>query len=296
MNNTNYNRILVTGAGGSLGQMVVAALHERKGRIRALLRRADTANVLGGKTEIVIGDLGDPETLRAACKDVDVIIHLAGITHTNNTDLYYRINYTGTKNLIAAAPDGLKKFIYISTAALGEKAGPYGHSKQLAEEALARSNFPYCIIRPSEVYGAPKAGMIEKLVGLAQKYPIVPLIGNGNFPMAPVHVDDVVGAIVETVIRGEHSAIYTLAGPETATYRELVDRASAQRTLKIPVPIWTYRSAAYGLSFITKHPPLYRDQIPRFLAKKNYDIKSAQKDLSYKPRTFERGFKRTIKV
>lgn len=289
--------ILVTGATGSLGGMVVKKLLARGESVRCLVRKNSRVLDFGDKIDIVVGSLEDEASLKRACKNVKAVIHCAGVTHTNDASLYYRVNYRGTKNLMKAAPSDIQKFIYISsTCAVGEEVGPYGYSKTLAEEALMQSPLPYVIIRPSEVYGATKAGMIEKLIKVVQKYPLIPLVGRGNFLMAPVHANDVVSAIVKSLYIDKKRVSYTIAGPDILPYREMLKQIQA---LKAPqknitmfsVPLWVYRIAAVLAGVVQKNPPLYKDQIPRFTAQKDFDIQKAREDLNFEPRGLEEGLK-----
>lgn len=291
------NYILVTGATGSLGGMVVKKLLARGESVRCLVRKDSPIPDLKNKVDIVVGSLEDEASLKRACKNVKAIIHCAGVTHTNDASLYYRVNYRGTSNLMKAAPADIQKFVYISsTCAVGEEVGPYGYSKTLAEEALMQSPLPYVIIRPSEVYGAPVAGMIEKLVTIVQKYPLIPLVGRGDFLMAPVHADDVVGAIVESLYIDKKRVRYTLAGPEILSYKKILKKiqslkAPQKNITMFPVPLWVYRIAAVLAGVVQKNPPLYKDQIPRFTAQKDFDIQRAREDLNFEPRGLEEGLK-----
>ena len=71
-------RILVTGAtgyiGGRLAPRLVAAGH----RVRVLARNPDKLRDVpwAGDVEVVRGDLGDPESLERACRDIDVVYYL----------------------------------------------------------------------------------------------------------------------------------------------------------------------------------------------------------------------------
>ena len=289
--------ILVTGATGSLGGMVVRKLLVRGEKVRCLVRKNSRILDFRDKVDIVVGSLEDKTSLKRACENVKAIIHCAGVTHTNDASLYYRANYRGTENLMKAAPADIQKFVYISsTCAVGEEVGPYGYSKTLAEEALGQSSLPYVIIRTSAVYGAPMAGMIEKLVTIVQKYPLIPLVGKGDFLMAPVHADDVVGAIVESLYVDKKRVRYTLAGPEILSYKKILKKiqslkAPQKNITVLPVPLFVYRIAAHILGAVQKNPPLYKDQIPRFVTQKNFDIQKAREDLNFEPRGLEEGLK-----
>lgn len=287
--------ILITGAAGSLGSAIAKRLMGRGKSVRCMIRPQEQLPAALQGMKVVRATLEDTISLAHASRGVDVIVHCAAVTHTNDEKIYYRTNYEGTKNLIAAAPPTLKNFIYISTTALGKEAGAYGHSKYLAEEALKQSGISYSIIRPSEVYGAPKRGMIERLANIVQKMPIIPLVGDGRMELAPVYVDDVVGAIVQAALLAPKNIVYILAGYERMTYKNFLRKIGEMQGIKnrifIPVPVFLWRiatelGARLGMKF------MYRDQIPRLLAKKNYDIRAARRDLHFQPRSLRDAFMR----
>src|SRR5262245_34664979 len=71
-------RNLVTGATGLLGSHVAQQLVEQGERVRALVRpSSDTTLLRQLGVELAVGDLGDPESVRAAVDGVDVVYHCA---------------------------------------------------------------------------------------------------------------------------------------------------------------------------------------------------------------------------
>src|SRR5271165_6782746 len=70
--------ILVIGATGSIGSLVVEEAFRQGYSVRALVRSAEKARRLPAKAEAVIGDLTRPDTLDAAVKDIDAIVFTHG--------------------------------------------------------------------------------------------------------------------------------------------------------------------------------------------------------------------------
>jgi nucleoside-diphosphate-sugar epimerase len=126
----------------------------------------------------VDGDLFDPESLRRAVDGVSAIIHLAAVFRTSDTDLVWRSNLEGTRNLIVAAtahaPNA--RFIMSSTSNVydSDTAHPgreddavkptlaYPASKLAAETELRASKLNWSILRFAFVYG-DKDGHLEAL-------------------------------------------------------------------------------------------------------------------------------------
>src|SRR4051794_15839193 len=100
-------RVLVTGATGAVGPAVVQAVVEAWHRVRLLVRRAPDDPALPAH-EQAVGDLTDPRTLDAAVRQVDVVLHLAGLLHITNPGPeleaeYERINIAATGHLVDAS-------------------------------------------------------------------------------------------------------------------------------------------------------------------------------------------------
>lgn len=173
-------RILITGAGGRIGSALARILladdHEVRGfGLESDAGLADIAEATG--LEAHYGDLGIPESLEPAVAGVDVICHLAAAltTHDVADDLYVKVNYVGTYNLLEAARTGapdISRFLYTSSDAVYWPAltgrplylpidehhpliagSVYGATK-VGAEAMCRAywrtyQIPYTVIRPT---------------------------------------------------------------------------------------------------------------------------------------------------
>jgi nucleoside-diphosphate-sugar epimerase len=131
---------------------------------------------------VVEGDILDPATLEAAVDGVSTVIHLAALFRTLDTDMIWKVNLEGTRNLIEAtrkhAPAA--RFIMASTSNIYDAAGSkpgreddpatpqqaYPASKLAAENLVRESGLTWSILRLAFVYG-DNDGHIESLPGLA---------------------------------------------------------------------------------------------------------------------------------
>ena len=236
-------KILITGASSTLGKILTVKLLKKKQlSIRLLEHRSP---VCRENCEIFQGDLQVINSLGRACSEVDTVVHLAALTHSSSGKEYFQINEEGTKNLIAACrKNNVRRFIFVSSAAASEEGGDYGLSKLRCEEWVRKSGFDWVILRPSEVYGMKMEEGIGKLVAWVEKYPIIPVIGDGSCFLSPVSVDDVVKVMVE-ILRDDSIKKETLnlCGPEKMTMNELIDRLAEIQ--KVQIKKYFYR---FGLS------------------------------------------------
>ncbi len=277
--------LLVTGATGRLGRLLLKRLSSLGVETRILCRGHGSAARLPEGMVVCRGDLRDPSTLREAVKGVRKVVHLAAVTRSRDRRAYYEVNSQGTKNLLAAlAREPVEIFLHMSTRALGEEGGAYAHSKLLAEEAVGRAELPAVILRPAEVCGTAEGDPILDLGRVVRKWPVVPVIGDGRYGLAPLHVDDVLSCLLEALGRPSLAGnSYTLAG-EDVSFNVLVDRISSRlglRRPKVHIPVAAAK-VMIGAANIFGFGPAY-DQVDRLLLDKSSDSSSAERDLAFSP-------------
>jgi len=134
-------KVLVTGATGNVGSLVVAELLKRGAEVRALLRKPDAAHRLPASVEVAIGDLLDPVSIEEAMKGVDKLFLLNAVVADELTQAL--IAYGIAKRI------GLKHVTYLSVFKVQEfRDVPHFASKLAVEGALREFGVPYTILRP----------------------------------------------------------------------------------------------------------------------------------------------------
>lgn len=284
-------KLLITGASGSLGQRLIPALLAReKIDIRTLVHQN---LVQPSECEAVKGELGDLDSLIAATKGIDTALHLAALTHSPSASDYFAVNAEGTKNLLEACRrNNVRRFIFMSSGAAHPDGGAYSESKLAAEQAVQQSGLQWTILRPREVYGTGGREGINQLIAWVQKFPVIPVIGNGRYLLSPVFIDDVISATVEAVFRADVSEqVFILAGPENFTLPALIDRLASYFGVsvgKLFIPIPLLRGLIVLLNGLNIKA-LIRDQIPRLLCDKPSPENPEIPLLKFQPRKLEDG-------
>jgi uncharacterized protein YbjT (DUF2867 family) len=92
--------VLVVGATGGIGRLVVAAAQQHGLDVRALVRTPARAEPLLPGTDLVPGDLEQPDTLRAAVSGVDAVVFTHG--GHGSPDAARRIDYCGVAAVLQA--------------------------------------------------------------------------------------------------------------------------------------------------------------------------------------------------
>ena len=124
------DHILVTGADGFIGSHLTEALIDRGYKVRAFCYY-NSFNTWGWldslapdkleKLDIFTGDIRDPNGVRTAMKDIDVVFHLAALIAIpfsyHSPDSYIDTNVKGTLNIVQAAKDlGTRRVLVTSTS------------------------------------------------------------------------------------------------------------------------------------------------------------------------------------
>lgn len=142
--------VLVIGATGSIGRLVVRELLERGDTVRALTRNPDRASrQLGADVETVGGDINDSATMRAAVEGVDAVVMTHGAPYGSGD--YEAIDYGAVPSLLDALEGRQVRVALMSSIGV---TGSGGSSRDLlnwkrrGERLLRASGLPYTIVRP----------------------------------------------------------------------------------------------------------------------------------------------------
>ena len=284
--------VLVTGSSSAFGRKLVSELINNGRYLIRLLEHKTLVEQQG--CEVYKGDVTDLSSMMDACAGVDVVIHMAGLSYSHRQKAYFEVNEGGTKNVVTACEkQSVDRLIHISSGGATVKSGAYGVSKLRGEDLVRGCELlRWVILRPSEIYGPEMNEGIGQLLAWIDKYPWIPIIGDGSYLLSPVYVDDVTNAIVRILKKKDlNEEILNLCGPEQITFTELVDRVAQAykvRRRKVFVPIWSVKIGVYILT-IAKTKFVFLDQIPRLINNKSQSLDKTREIISYSPRTIEEG-------
>lgn len=166
--------ILLTGATGFLGRAVSATINSQ---LCNVVRKSSQGTF---SNEFVIDDIGPFTCWYGAFTDCEVVIHLAGLAHSNfaTEQDYQLVNVDATLNLAKqAAAAGVKRFVFVSSIVVNgtitfqhpftntdipNPNNAYAKSKLDAELGLKQisidTGIELVIVRPTLVYGPNAPG------------------------------------------------------------------------------------------------------------------------------------------
>ena len=312
----------ITGATGFTGSHLARRLRQEGWRVKCLVRpQSDFKLPEDLQCEIVTGDLTNPHSYEQALSDVEVLFHIAAFYRDQaHDDVFWKVNFEGTKQLVNAAIRAkVKKFIHCSTAGVhgavehppADESAPFRPGYAYQESKLAAERFVYekmqsgdlvgSIFRPTGIYG-PGDRRLLKLFKMADA-PVTLILGKGKFLYHLTYVDDLIDGILLLEEKPEaEGQIFILAGDEYIELSQLISLIGAimgTRVHFIQVPF----KPVYFLATITEYigkilrinPILYRRRLDFFWKDRAFISYKAKTMLGYQPRfSLEKGLENTL--
>lgn len=304
-----FSRALVSGGAGFIGSHIVDHLIQEKCEVTVLdnFSYGHHSNLQqsgpSGRLKVTRGDIMDPETVKNALQDVEVVFHEASIVSVplsiKDPKLTDRVNVKGTQNLLNAARNSktVNRFIFASSAAvygncqelpLKESSStvpisPYGSSKLEGEKSCLDSfrstGLGTTVLRYFNAYGPRSlrggyASVVNKFMERLAKLEAPVITGNGEATRDFIYVKDIVLANVLAASNPNSSGkIYNVATGSKVTMNELANlelEILAGKNLVIPF----------------EYKPRENEDIVHSYA----DVSQIKKDLGFLPRySLEKG-------
>ena len=251
-------RIAVVGANSAVGTALLAQVAAGAALDAvAAVRRPAALNGLPQSPRITprVVDYGRSESLVEAFGGVGAVVHLAGILFESRTTGYRSGNVDVTRAVADAARAAAVGHVVFVSSLGADPRSPNGYfrSKGEAERIVADSGLDATIIRTPLLLGPGTAG--GRALRAAASGPSARVLGGGGHRLRPLDVDDLCRAILgccEQAPAGVRTC--DLVGPETLTYRELLERTARCLGRELAVrstPVWLARLAA-GLAGLVR--------------------------------------------
>lgn len=228
--------ILVAGATGMVGGMIVDGLLARGKRVRALVRSAKSAEIFQARgVDTALGDFKDRASLDRACVGAEVVITTANSASRGGSDTTESVEEQGNRNLIdAARAAGVRQFVFVS--ALGSDLNspvPLLRGKAIAEQYLRESGLTHTILMPNlylEIW-------CPNIVGrAAQAGQPVTLIGEGRRQHSMISAADVAAfAVAAAGNERAYNRVLVVGGPQAVTWHDVIAAHERVQGRKIEV-------------------------------------------------------------
>jgi uncharacterized protein YbjT (DUF2867 family) len=207
-------KILLTGASGFIGGNLAGALLAQGHQLRPASRRdgvdfcrmqqtADWLPLLDG---------------------IDAVINCVGIIGETRGQSFATLHTAAPVALFrACAAAGVRRVLQVSALGADDTAfSAYHLSKRAADDVLRQLDLDWFVLRPSLIYGrgGKSAALFMRLAAL----PLIPVIGDGQQKLQPVHISDVVATVLQCLGSDAPRQTLDLVGSETISFAEWLQR------------------------------------------------------------------------
>jgi uncharacterized protein YbjT (DUF2867 family) len=228
----------VTGAFGFTGKYIARRLLSEGVQVRTLTdspqRKSDVTNHM----DVFPYNFNYPQKLAESLKGVSVLYNTYWVRFNYKTFKHSVAVENTLKLFEAARKAGVKRIVHTSITNPSENSPlEYFSGKAVLEKALIESGMSYAILRPAVIFGKEDI-LINNIAWAVRKLPIFGVFGDGQYKLQPIFVDDFAQLAVEQG-RSTENRIIDAIGPETFTYRELVQticRILGKKRFIISVP------------------------------------------------------------
>jgi uncharacterized protein YbjT (DUF2867 family) len=254
---------MVTGAYGYSGSYIARRLLAQGCAVRTLTNSPERTSPLRDRIGACPFSFDNMDVLIEALRGTDVLYNTYWVRFNADRFSYAQAVRNSESLFKAAWEAGVGRVVHTSiTNPSANSPYEYFRGKAQVEEALKKTGVSYAILRPAVFFGGHDI-LVNNLAWMLRRLPVFGVFGRGAYRLQPIHVDDFAVLAVEHG-RGAANVIVNAIGPETFTYRELVQtiaRTIGVRRPIVPVPpsiaYWSARALGLCLGDIT----LTRDEI-----------------------------------
>lgn len=252
-------RVLITGAGGSIGselsrQLLISgasrlylfghgenSIYSTTERLRLIQKEKDV------KLIPIIGEMQDREYMKFLMKrlEVDYVFHTAAHKHVDmmerNPVEVIKNNVFGTKNVVEASKEsGVSRFLLISTDKAVDPVSVYGASKYLAEEIVLKENDGFLVVRFGNVLGSKGSVLHTFVRQIKNGGPIT--ITDENMKRYFMSISEAVSLVLKIGGIGKVGELYHLDMGEPIYIKELAENLMKFYNKKVPIEYIGMRS------------------------------------------------------
>lgn len=254
-------RCVVTGAtgyiGGRLAPRLVGEGHTVRCVVRTPAKMKDIPWAQQDGVEIARGDVLDPDAMRAACEDADVLYYLV---HSLSESGFAEVDRRAALITAEAARNaGVRRIVYLGGIhPEGVELSEHLSSRTEVGEIFLRSGVPTAVLQAAVILGSGSASF-EMLRYLTERLPVMLTPSWVHHRVQPIAIRDVLHYLTQVVhVPPEVNRTFDIGGPDVLTYLEMMEGFARVEGLPVramlPVPVLTPRLSSHWVNLVTPVP------------------------------------------
>lgn len=294
-------KTLLTGATGYVGAHLLKALESEQKSIVCLVRQPrHLLGRVGAATQVVKGDVFDPESLEAAMVGVSTAYYL--VHSMGGNDPFEKMDRIAAENFAKAAEKmGVEKIVYLGGLARSNDAlSAHLKSRQEVGDILRSYKTQVIEFRASIIIGAGSLSF-EMIRALTERLPVMITPKWVSQKAQPISIEDVILYLKKAnEMNFQSNLIFEIGGEEQVSYGEIMKEYARQKKLRrymIPVPFLTPRLSSLWLGLVT---PLYANVGRKLVDSMIYETTvrdhSAEETFGFRPKGTSAAIEQAIKI
>lgn len=267
--------VTIFGGSGFVGRYIARRMAKEGWRVRVATRDPNEAMFVRpygvvGQVEPVFCNIRDDASVSAVTEGADAVVNCVGVLDEVGKNTFDAVQTEGAARIARiAAEKGVARMVHVSAiGADAESQSAYARTKAAGEAGVLDHMPGAVILRPSIIFG-PEDEFFNRFAGMSRMGPVLPVVG-ADTRFQPVYVDDVAAAAVKGVLGEAPGGVYELGGPDTHTFRELMQemlQIVRRRRLVLNIPFWMAKimasvfGAIHVMSLGIVKPMITKDQV-----------------------------------
>lgn len=290
------NKLAITGVTNNPGRVLIECISRNRATIDELYpmgilavtrESSDVSDFIRliPNGDRFVCDLTNVEQLKEAFRNVDTVLHIAGIHWSR--EVFEAAAYCGVKRIITVHTCG----VYSKYKKAGEE---YRQIDNYCHAICREHDIKLTIFRPTMIYGNSKDRNVVKFIKMVDRFPIMPVVNGAKYTLQPIHYKDVGEALYASLVNEEatRDKDFVLSGASPILLRDMlkVIGNNLNKNIKfISFPFWFSYIGAIALYAVSFGKFDFREKVQRLCENRAFDHEDATLAFGFSPRTFEEG-------